>query len=198
MPLHETAHQTSDLLEGHAEAADAGWRRPLLLTGAVLVLLLAGTAAVTAAQDDEAPGVVDASGSMVVDYHSNERATRPGSVLEEAQNTRYSGSIEVELPDRKLTGTVRLNFSWAAQFEGDQALIFHNWGQVFATFDEANCEGVFAWSFYREPHVTGGSLNLRCDDGSLLAAAAGVERDEDTGDGYRMFISLEDGAYVAG
>jgi hypothetical protein len=54
---------------------------------------------------------------------------------------------------------------------------------VFATFGETNCEGVFAWSFYREPHVTGGSLNLRCDDGSLLAAAAGVERDEDTGDG---------------
>jgi hypothetical protein len=200
MSLPVTVHQTPDVIEGRASEAGTRWRVPLMLVSGGVAVLLGGALAIIAAQEARGSQVVDASGTMVVEHHSSETARRPHSVLWEAKNASFSGPIRVELPDRHLTGTTRLSFSFAAQMDGDELRLFHNWGQVFATFGKTNCEGSFAMSFYREPHEAGGSLSLRCDDGSLLAATARVEKDEDpTADRpYRMFISLEDGAYVAG
>lgn len=79
-------------------------------------------------------------------------------------------------------------------------MISHNWGQLDVTFGPTTCSGPFAWSAYREPREAGGSMSLRCSDGSLLAADLLLDRDEDaTADHpFRILMTLEEGSYVAG
>ena len=106
----------------------------------------------------------------------------------------------MDLPGRELRGRAEMRFSWAGTSEADVIMISHTWGRVDVTFGATTCSGPIAFSAYREPRETGGALHLRCDDGSLLAASAQLERDEEaTADhGFRIHLLLEDGSFVAG
>lgn len=163
-------------------------------------------------EQDDSPGVVvDASGSMVLEGvpdHTTHIRFKPHSTQIEARNALLSGSIRVDLPDRQMVGFAQIRFSSAFTADDETTNIFHQWGEVGATFDSVTCHGPFAWSFYREPHETGGSINLRCDDGSAFAATALVDGDENAAPRppqsgpapgpYRLFLTLQDGWYVAG
>lgn len=207
MPLPVTSQVSLDVLAGRDPGHGERWRRPHVCSGLWLRLLvglalvaLVGAVALRAGQDDTRSVVVDASGSMELVHQSSEPADRRRSTQMEDGNATFAGPIRVELPDRQMVGAAELHFSFAATVEDDQVWIAHAWGQVRATFDSTTCDGPFAWSFYRQPQETGGSINLRCDDGSLFAATALMEADEGASANrrYRVFITLQDGAYAAG
>ena len=198
MPLPVTDHRALDVLDAGEPHERTRWRLPLpLVGGAVALTLVAGLVAMTAQDGTE---VVDASGSMVLSEEFGRLVDVPHSTQQEGRDAVWSGTISVELPDRQLQGRAEMRFSWASTIEDDVVMISHSWGQLDVTFGATECSGPFAKSSYREPRETGGALNLRCDDGSLLSATLLLERDEEaTADHpFRVFYALEDGAYVAG
>lgn len=199
MSLSGTSHLSPDVIEGH-EPQRSTWRVPKSLVAGSVAVLLVGALAIVAAQDDGRAEIVDASGSMVVEHHGSEGAYMPHGTQSEDGNTSFSGRIRVELPDRLLVGTARLRLLFTDQGAGYGLGILHSWGQVYATFGTTTCKGPFAWTFYSEPRATGGSMSLRCDDGSLLAATARVYGDPQkiADRPYPLFVRLEDGSYVAG
>jgi hypothetical protein len=199
MPLPVANDHSLDVLEGREPHARPEWHVTwLLVGGALAVALLAGVVFV-AARDDTA-AVVDASGSLVLDDQVSRLETVPHSTQVEGRDAVWTGSIQVELPDRQLVGDVVQHFSWAATVEDDVVMISHSWGRLDVTFGATRCSGPFAKSAYREPRETGGALSLRCDDGSLFTATMLLERDEEATVDHplRVFYTLEDGAYVAG
>lgn len=194
-----TSPLSPDVIEGH-EPRRRTWRVPKSLVAGSVGVVLVGALAIVAVQGDRGAEVVDASGSMVVEHHVSEGAYRPHGTQSEDGNTSFSGRIRVELPDRRLVGQARLRLFFVDQGEGSGLGILHSWGEVYATFGTTTCEGPFAWTFYGEPRATGGSMSLRCDDGTLLAATARVYGDaRKIADlPYPLFVALEDGSYVAG
>ena len=206
MSRSRTGQVTPDVIEGQRPRRRS-WRVPMhriardrsLVAGSVAVVL-GGALAIVAAHDDRGAEIVDASGSMVVEHHVADGAYRPHGTQSANGNRSFTGRIRVELPDRWLAGTARLRLFFTDQGAADVVGILHSWGEVYATFGTTTCEGPFAWTFYGEPRATGGSMSLRCDDGSLLAATARVYGDAHkiADSPYPLFIGLEDGSYVAG
>ena len=199
MPLPVTKDHSPDVLEGHEPHALPTWRVPRPLVGGALAVAVLAGLAFWAAQDDTA-AVVDASGSMVLNDQSSRLVAVPHSTQQEGRDAVWTGTIQLDLPDRQVVGDVVHQFSWAATVEDDVIMISHSWGRLEVTFGSTTCSGPFAKSAYREPRETGGAMSLRCDDGSLFAATALLDRDEDaTADHpFRVFYTLEDGSYVAG
>lgn len=199
MSLSGTHQLSPDVIEGN-EPRHRTWRlRGSLVAGSVVVVLVSALA-VVAAHVDRTAEIVDASGSMVVEHPVTAGAHRPHGAQNEDGNLSFSGRIRLQLPDRRLSGTARLRLFYVDQGPGGESGILHSWGEVDATFGTTACEGPFAWTFYGEPRTTGGSMSLRCDDGSLLAATARVYGDERliADRPYPLFVRLEDGSYVAG
>jgi hypothetical protein len=193
-----TSQLTADVIEGH-EARSRTWRVPRSLVAGSMAGVLVGATAVLVVEDGRAE-IVQASGSMVVEHNVSHGAYRPHGADYAHGNTSLSGRIRIELPDRQLVGTARLRLFFTDQGAGAGLGILHSWGEMHATFRATTCAGPFAWTFYAEPRATGGSLSLRCDDGSLLAATARVYGDarKIADRPYPLFIRLEDGWYVAG
>jgi hypothetical protein len=198
MSLSGASQLVPDVIEGH-EPQRRTWRVPMSLVAGSVAVVLVGALAIVAAQDARGAEIVDASGSMVVEHHASDGAYKPHGTQSKDGNT-FSGRIRVELPDRRLAGTASLRLFFVDQGAGYGLGILHSWGQVYATFGTTTCEGPFAWTFYGEPRAAGGSMSLRCDDGSLLAATARVYGDAHkiADRPYPLFIGLEDGSYVAG
>lgn len=183
MPWPVTEDLPPDVIEGHDPPRRTRWRLahrwrlPLLALGCGVAGVLVGATAIVAAGDDTDAVVVDASGTMIAEHHSSEAADRPNSTATwEDKNARFSGPVRVDLPDRQLTGFAELTFSFAGNVDDDGVWITHNWGEVHATFGSTNCDGPIAWSFYREPHETGGAMSLRCDDACAATMAASWRR----------------------
>ena len=199
MSLPVTNSTSPDVLEGREPAAGRTWRVPWFLVGGGLALALVSGVAFLGAQDEGAT-VVDASGSMVLNEGYARVLAVPHSTQEEGRDSVWTGTIRLDLPDGRLDGTAATRGSWAGTAEGDLIMISHNWGQLDVTFESTTCSGPYAWSSYREPRETGGSMSLRCDDGSLFTANLLLKRDEDaTADHpFRILMTLEDGSYVPG
>lgn len=201
MPLPVKDESSPDVLEGREPWPRPTWRPPrrTLLAGALALSLLGG-AWLVAARAGAAPAVVEASGSMVLAEGSSRLARVPHSTQREGRDALWAGTIQVDLPDRQLRGRAEMRFSWAGTTEAGVIMISHTWGRVDVTLGTTTCSGPVAFSAYREPRETGGALNLRCDDGSLFAATALLERDEDATaeHPFRIHMLLEDGSYAAG
>jgi hypothetical protein len=190
-----------DVLAGREPRPLPTWRPPrrALLGGALALSLLAG-AWLVAPRVGSAPAVVDASGTMVLDEGSSRLVAVPHSTQREGRDALWTGTITVDLPDRQLRGRAEMRYSWASTSEAGVIVISHSWGRLDVAFGATTCTGPIAKSAYREPRETGGALHLRCDDGSLLAFTALLERDEEATaeHGFRIHVLLDDGAYAAG
>ncbi len=119
--------------------------------------------------------------------------------MRQAGEPRLSGPIQLVLPDRHLFGFAELEVSFAADVGSAEELwTSHTWGPVRATFEWTSCDGPNAWGFGRAPHETGGSMMLRCDDGSQFTARVVKDRYVPGTDnhGDQLFVGLEDGAHV--
>ena len=199
MPL--PVDHAPDVLGGREPRPLPTWRPPrrALVGGALALSLLAG-AWLVAPRIGSAAAVVDASGSMVLAEGSARLADVPHSTMQEGRDGLWTGTIAVDLPDRQLRGRAEMRFSYAGTIERGVIMISHTWGRLDVVFGATTCTGPIAFSAYREPRETGGALHLRCDDGSLLAATALLDRDEEptAEHAYRIHMLLEDGSFVAG
>ncbi len=199
MPL--PVDHAPDVLAGREPRPLPTWRPPpRALLGVALALSLLAGAWLVAPRIGSAAAVVDASGSMVLAESSQRIVAVPHSTQNEGRDAVWTGTISVDLPDRQLRGRAEMHYSWAGTDERGVIMISHSWGRVDATFGATTCTGPIAMSAYREPRETGGALHLRCDDGSLFAATATLDRDEEATaeHAFRIHLLLEDGSYVAG
>lgn len=220
MPLPVAHERSADVLEGHEPPSERMWRGrsaallqrrvPLLLVGGALTVALVGGLLFLAAQDDTstaaqdatAAAVVDASGEMIVEWDRSAPTDGPHSTAtSEDVGPRLSGPMQLILPDRHLYGFAELEVSFAANpVSAEDLWKSHAWGTLHATFEWTTCDGPIAWGFDREPHEAGGSMSLRCDDGSLFAATVTKQRyvDETDNHGYQVWLALEGGSHFAG
>jgi hypothetical protein len=199
MTVSASDHAHDDLLG--TEAPERGRFRPsrsvLLAAGAAAVLSV-GALSVQVAQshDSEPAAPEDLSGSLLIVDGSSTTATLPFGDHQE-RNGHGTGSVQLELPGRKLEGVARMD--WSASFDGDSdtvpASFSHYWGDIRLDFDSTTCRGSLAWSYFDSPAEGGGSLHARCEDGATLAAELATPRGP-ARDG--IGVDLHDGWYVAG
>lgn len=81
----------------------------------------------------------------------------------------WKGTITVEASGRH-TGGARLKGSASYGPYDSGPVVAHMWGTAEVTLDGQSCTGTYGYSFYRDTDEGGGSMHLRCDEGSALGA----------------------------
>ncbi len=119
---------------------------------------------------------------------------------EQERDAVGTGSYELRLPGRQLTGEVSIHFSASFTWAPEVASYFHSWGDIDLRLGALNrCHGSFGWTNFENPLEGGGSMHLRCDDGTMLAATmVATAQPQLSQAGDDMVIDLRDGWYVAG
>ena len=80
-----------------------------------------------------------------------------------------TASTEPDAPDRlSAQPSRRLTFLALFVRTGTGPSAAHAWGTAKAVLDGTTCKGSYGCSHYYDPREVGGSLNLRCADGSVL------------------------------
>ena len=173
-------------------------RVTFLALGVVVGLLVGGTAGALWRQD-AGPTVVKIRGAAVL-----ETTGVGGGTLTELEgdrlgirNAAYKGKISVTLPNRRLTGVLTTTLNAEFVPTGTGPSIAHAWGTAKAVLDGTTCKGSYAYSHYYDPREVGGSLNLRCADGSVLGGKYYLVKSELVkGFTYREHFRLTDGFYL--
>ena len=148
-----------------------------------------------------AGSVGDLTGSMVLELGANDcEPERPGLTRQVRCVEESLGTIAVEARGRR-TGTARLKTSASYVFTDRGAAVAHQWGTAAVTLDGRSCTGAFGLSSYADSGEGGGSLHLRCDDGSVVGAAIRVSAttspsSPDDGTRPTTTIALTDGYVV--
>jgi hypothetical protein len=125
-----------------------------------------------------------------IDTDSGQIETREGLV---------SGTIALEA-DGPHTGTVQLAGSGSLLGTVPPPAVLHVWGTVDAVIDDVPCTGAYGWTYFDDPPETGGSLHLRCEDGTVLAArttVASIDQPDPGVGTWRFTVNLDDGFYVS-
>jgi hypothetical protein len=116
----------------------------------------------------------------------------------ESRESQVSGTITLEADDPH-TGTVQITGSASHLGTVPPPTVHHVWGTVDAVIDDVPCTGAFGWTYFDDPPETGGSLHLRCEDDTVLAArttVASIEAPPDSRN-WRFTVNLEDGFYIS-
>ena len=187
VPVHEV------LTDG---APEQSGRPSRALAAAVAVAAVLAAALVVVLERDPEPQVpvpVEVVGWLIFDDFSAQRLELPVGRFEERDETAR-GIVRLALPDRELRGGARLEYDASLTLADQSNYALHSWGDVTLQFGAIFCEGTFAWSNAERPLEGGGALQVRCDDGAMIAGrlAATPQPDRD------MAIDLRDGWYVAG
>jgi hypothetical protein len=116
----------------------------------------------------------------------------------ESRESQVSGTITLEADDPH-TGTVQITGSASHLGTVPPPTVHHVWGTVDAVIDDVPCTGAFGWTYFDDPPETGGSLHLRCEDDTVLAARTTVASIEAPPDSrtWRFTVNLEDGFYIS-
>jgi hypothetical protein len=114
----------------------------------------------------------------------------------ESRESLVSGTIELEADDTH-TGTVEITGSASHLGTVPPPTVHHVWGTVDAVIDDVPCTGAFGWTYFDDPPETGGSLHLRCEDDTVLAARTTVVSIEARAGTWRFIVNLEDGFYIS-
>jgi hypothetical protein len=108
----------------------------------------------------------------------------------------WTGTITVDAGGEH-TGAARLQGSASYVGADSGPVVAHKWGTAEVTVDGQSCTGTYGYSTYRDLDEGGGSLHLRCDEGSVLGAtmtAGGTEPPSQDGTrSWRITIALEEG-----
>ena len=170
----------------------------ILALGIVAALLVGGAAGAFWGQDD-GRAVVKMRGTAVL-----ETMGVGGGTLTQLEGDRmgirsaaHKGKISLTLPDRRLTGvlTTTLNAEFVGAATGPS--ITHAWGTAKAVLEGSLCKGTYGYSHYYDPREVGGSLNLRCGDGSVLGGTYYLDKSEVVAAAtYREYFQLTDGFYL--
>lgn len=167
----------------------------VLALGIVVALLIGAAAAALLGQDDGRT-VVKVRGAATLDAIKPGTSTHVGD-LYELRDASATGPVTVALPDRRLTGRLTIGLNSAFLRTGTGPSIAHSWGSARAVFDGTQCSGSYAFSHYHDPREVGGSLNLRCTDGSLIGGTFYLDRSEYVKvNVWRAYMRLTDGFYL--
>jgi hypothetical protein len=138
------------------------------------------------------------TGEMVLSpVNWDEIETDSGQV--ESRDGQTSGTITLEADDTH-TGTVQMNGSSSHLGTAPPPMVHHVWGTVDAVIDDVPCTGTYGWTYFDDPPETGGSLHLRCEDGTVLAArttVASIDQPDPGVGTWRFTVNLDDGFYVS-
>jgi hypothetical protein len=117
----------------------------------------------------------------------------------ESRDGLFSGRMDLEA-DGPLSGTIMLSASTSTLGSSAPPSLQHAWGTAEANLNGVPCVGTFAWTFFRQPPSTGGSLHLRCEDDRVLAAGLAVTKitEPPSGGTWSYTVRLKDGFSVAG
>lgn len=190
-----TAHGAPDT--DHLSAPRSRRRVTFLVLGILVGLLVGGMAGAFWPQDGGRT-VVKIRGSAVLE---TSQGGHGGALTElegdrrEMRGANYKGKISVTLPDRRLiTGvlTTTLNAHFVRTSTGPSEA--HAWGTAKAVLAGTTCKGSYGFSHYYDPREVGGSLNLRCADGSVLGGKYYLVKSEVVKSSiYREHYRLTDG-----
>jgi hypothetical protein len=168
-------------------------RRPATGPGVPLIAGLAVTAVLLgffAGRAERTVGLLgdgttgDLTGSMVLELQS--RPTLKGQLSSDQAEYRgedWKGTITVDASDDH-TGAARLRGSASYVPTDSGPVVAHMWGTAEVTLDGQSCTGTYGYSSYRDTDEGGGSIHLRCDEGTALGAtmtADGVDPPSDDG-----------------
>jgi hypothetical protein len=173
---------------------------------AVAVTVLVGLVAVGACSSGGDAASQPASGETGGDSPqpmTGEMVLRPvqgteietGSGQIETREGLVSGTITLEA-DEPHTGTVQFTGSGSGLGTVPPPAVLHVWGTVDAVIDDVPCTGAYGWTYFDDPPETAGSLHLRCEDDTVLAARTTVTSIEAEPGTWRYTVNLEDGFYV--
>jgi hypothetical protein len=173
---------------------------------AVAVTVLVGLVAVGACSsggDDASQPASGETGGGSPQAMTGEMVLRPvqGTEIEtdsgqiETREGLVSGTITLEA-DEPHTGTVQFTGSGSGLGTVPPPAVLHVWGTVDAVIDDVPCTGAYGWTYFDDPPETAGSLHLRCEDDTVLAARTTVTSIEAEPGTWRYTVNLEDGFYV--
>lgn len=144
--------------------------------------------------------VSDLTGRMVLELQDGSYVQEQ-SVTDQLQLRAedWQGTISVESGGIR-TGAARLRGSASYVVTDLGPTVAHMWGSADVTLDGQSCTGTYAHSAYRSSDDGGGSMQLRCDGGSVVGAtitAQGTEPPTDDGTrNWRITVALTDGYLV--
>jgi len=197
---------TGDERIQHRLTSDVRRRSASLHLVAVAVTVLVGLVAVAACSsggDDASQPASGETGGGSPQPMTGEMVLRPvqGTEIEtdsgqiETREGLVSGTITLEA-DEPHTGTVQLAGSGSGLGTVPPPAVLHVWGTVDAVIDDVLCTGAYGWTYFDDPPETAGSLHLRCEDDTVLAARTTVTSIEAEPGTWRYTVKLEDGFYV--
>jgi hypothetical protein len=191
----------------HRLTGDLGRRSALLHLVAVAVTVLVGLVAVAACSSGDDASSQPTSGEtgggspqamtgeMVLEpVQGIQIETDSGQI--ESREGQVSGTITLEADDLH-TGTVQITGSASHLGTVPPPTVHHVWGTVDAVIDDVPCTGAYGWTYFDDPQESGGSLHLRCEDDTVLAARTTVASIEAVPGTWRFTVNLEDGFYVS-
>ena len=130
--------------------------------------------------------VGDLTGSMVLELQDGAYVEAQGLTDQiQYRGEDWKGTITVgTTADR--TGAARLQGSASYVPTDSGPVVAHSWGTAAVTLDGQACAGTYGYSSYRDSGEGGGSMHLRCEDGSVLGATMTAgDADPPSADGSR-------------
>ena len=110
----------------------------------------------------------------------------------------WSGPMTLDV-GRPLAGTVRLELDGSGVPTDGGLTVLHGYGTAEALLDGLSCVGTFGMSYYAEPVETGGAMQLRCEDGSVLGLSLAVtDHGPQGGAGWGAAVTVDGGFHRAG
>lgn len=164
----------------------------LLLLAAGAFLVLRGAGGMTGS---DVASVGDATGRLEVVYDSTGSRTVEPARTEaiEERDASLLGDITVQVGDTTRSGSARLSLNDSFVPTGGGPVVFHAWGDVQADLNGVSCRGSYGFSWYHDGPETGGALQVRCDDGTVLGAALSASRVQSLNERVTWQLDLVDG-----
>jgi hypothetical protein len=182
---------TFERSRGTRQAQWSDWRpfsmsRPfsaMIAVGAAAIVVAVGGALLVQARPDlriglpQATGAAEALPAGVLDATANldleidetvrPRAEPPVPAPRRLESGTSSGTIEIAVAGRTVSGVLRLNLTHELEYSLTGPVVNHAWGLATGELNGAACDGSIAFSYFRGG-PSGGTMFLRCADGTVF------------------------------
>jgi hypothetical protein len=169
--------------------------------GLVAVAAVGALVAVRAADDDPsrlAGSSDEVTGEMALILRGGGTILDGLTDQQEYRDFVWSGEVSLDV-GRPLRGTVRLVLDGSGVYGPNGMTVWHGVGAAEAELDGQRCAGTYGLNYYAEPHESGGAMQLRCEDGSVLGLSLAVTEHKRIGTArWGADIEVDGGYYRAG
>jgi hypothetical protein len=183
---------TFERLRGTRQAGRPAWRpfsmsRPfsaMIAIGAAAIVVAVGGALLlmqarpdprigppraTATTETLPAGVLDATASLDLEVVQpvTPHAEPPVPAPRQLESGSFSGTIEVAVAGRTISGVLRLDTTHELEYSLTGPVVNHAWGSATGELNGAACDGSIAFTYFRGGPA-GGTMFLRCADGTIV------------------------------